>query len=64
VENREELLDIKAGNRSYEEVLKKAEDLIASIEHYHASSTLPEVPDLEKTTKILVEIREELYKNK
>lgn len=64
VENREELLDIKAGNRSYEEVLKKAEELISSIEHYHAASTLPDVPDPEKTTKILIRIREELYKNK
>ena len=64
VDNREELLDIKSGNWSYEQVMKKAEDLIASIEKYHAASTLPDVPDLEKTTKILVQIREELYKNK
>lgn len=64
VDNREELLDIKAGNWSYEQVMKKAEDLIASIEEHHAASPLPEVPDLEKTTKILVQIREELYKNK
>ena len=64
VDNREELLDIKAGNWSYEQVMKKAEDLIASIEEHHAASALPDLPDLEKTTKILVQIREELYKNK
>lgn len=62
VENRDELLDIKAGNWSYEAVMQKAEDLIQSIEHYHSISSLPDVPDLEKTTKILIEIRENLYR--
>jgi len=61
VENREELLDIKAGNRSYDEVMKKAEELIKSIEFYYSGSKLPEFPDIKKTTKILTEIREELY---
>ncbi|MDQ0780685.1 DNA polymerase beta superfamily protein [Chryseobacterium sp. W4I1] len=61
VDNREELLDIKAGNQSYEAIMKKAEDLIESIELYHTTSNLPDFPDLEKTTKILVEIRERLY---
>lgn len=63
VENREELLDIKAGNWSYDNVMKKAEVLIKSIEHYHSKSNLPDTPDLEKTTKILVEIRNSLYCN-
>lgn len=61
VENREELLDIKAGNWSYEAVLEKAETLIESIKHHHSVSLLPESPDLEKTTRILVQIREQLY---
>lgn len=61
VENREELLDIKAGNRPYEAVMEKAEGLIRSIEHYHSRSRLPEVPDLKKTSGILVQIREALY---
>ncbi|MDF2933381.1 MAG: nucleotidyltransferase [Chryseobacterium sp.] len=61
VENRDELLDIKAGNWSYDAVMKKAEELIQSIEYYHSVSTLPDFPDLGKTTKILVEIRENLY---
>lgn len=61
VENREELLDIKAGNWSYEKVMQKAESLIKSIEHYHSISKLPDFPDSTKTTKILVEIRENLY---
>ncbi|KFF13048.1 nucleotidyltransferase [Chryseobacterium soli] len=61
VDNREELLDIKAGNNPYESVMQKAEDLLESIEQYYSVSPLPENPDLEKTTKILVEIREQLY---
>lgn len=61
VDNRDELLDIKAGNWSYGAVVEKAKNLIESIEHYHSVSLLPESPDLEKTTKILVQIREQLY---
>ncbi|WP_223607239.1 nucleotidyltransferase domain-containing protein [Chryseobacterium sp. OSA05B] len=61
VDNREELLDIKAGNWSYEKVMQKAEDLIESIEHEHSVSTLPASPDIKKTEKILIEIREKLY---
>ncbi|MBL1222931.1 nucleotidyltransferase domain-containing protein [Chryseobacterium sp. L7] len=62
VDNREELLDIKAGNWSYEAVMQKAQDLIASIDHYHSASTLPDYPDVKKTEKILIEIRENLYR--
>lgn len=63
VENRDELLDIKAGNWSYDNVMKKAEQLIKSIEYHHSKSTLPEFPDVEKTTRLLVEIRNSLYSN-
>jgi len=61
VENRNELLDIKAGKWSYENAMKKAEHLINSIEHYHSVSTLPDYPDPDKTKRILIEIRENLY---
>lgn len=61
VENRDELLDIKAGNWSYEAVMHKAENLIESIELHHSVSTLPDYPDINKTEKILIEIREKLY---
>lgn len=61
VENRGELLDIKAGNLPYEAVMEKAERLIRSIEHYYSRSKLPEVPDLKKTSGTLVQIREALY---
>ncbi|PWN69008.1 nucleotidyltransferase [Chryseobacterium phosphatilyticum] len=61
VDNRKELLDIKAGNLPYEILIQKAEDLIQSIEKHHSTSHLPDSPDLEKTTRILIEIREQLY---
>lgn len=61
VKNRDELLNIKAGNWSYEAVLQKAEALIQSIENHYIESNLPDSPDLEKTKKILIEIREKLY---
>ncbi|MBP2615854.1 DNA polymerase beta superfamily protein [Chryseobacterium jejuense] len=61
VENRDELLDIKAGNWSYEAVMKKTEKLIQSIEEQYAISDLPDYPDTQKSLKILVDIREALY---
>ncbi|WP_288442124.1 nucleotidyltransferase domain-containing protein [uncultured Chryseobacterium sp.] len=63
VEDRDELLDIKAGNQSYENVMQKAENLIESIESHYSTTTLPDSPDLKKTTKILIHIREKLYNN-
>jgi uncharacterized protein len=63
VRNREELLDIKAGNREYDDLLEMADGLIASIESLYESCTLPESPDVEKMTKVLIGIREELYEN-
>lgn len=62
VSNREELLAIKAGAMEYDDLLKMADDLIASIEKHYETSTLPESPDVEKAVGILVGIREELYK--
>jgi uncharacterized protein len=64
VPNREELLDIKAGNREYDDLLEMADGLIASIESLYDTCTLPESPDLEKATSVLIGIREELYRNK
>jgi hypothetical protein len=62
VNNREELLDIKAGNRAYDDLLQMADDLIVSIESYYRTSSLQEAPDEEKIIKTLIEIREKLYK--
>ncbi|WP_269236968.1 nucleotidyltransferase domain-containing protein [Flavobacterium flavigenum] len=61
VSNREELLDIKAGNREYDDLLEMADNLIASIENHYKISTLPEKPNEEKAIQALIKIREELY---
>lgn len=62
VPNREELLDIKAGNKDYDALLEMADNLIVSIENHYQTSTLPEKPDEDKVIQTLIEIREELYK--
>lgn len=61
VNNRAELLDIKAGNKEYDDLLQMADDLIISIEKHHETSTLQEKPDYEKVIQTLIEIREEMY---
>ena len=61
VSNREELLDIKAGNKEYDDLLEMADNLIASIENHYLTSMLPEKPDEEKAIQTLIKIREELY---
>lgn len=61
VANREELLDIKAGNKEYDDLLEMADNLIASIENHYETSTLPEKPDEAKAIQTLISIREELY---
>jgi predicted nucleotidyltransferase len=61
VTNRVELLAIKAGAIEYDALLQKADDLIARIEALYETSTLPETPDVEKATKVLIGMRESLY---
>jgi hypothetical protein len=61
VNNREELLAIKAGDMEYDALLQKADALIASIEQLYETSNLPELPNSEKGIKVLIAIREALY---
>lgn len=61
VDNREELLAIKAGEMEYEDLLQKADDLIISIENLYQTSTLPEKPNVEKAVNTLITIRTTLY---
>ena len=61
VNNREELLAIKAGDMEYDALLQKADELIASIEKRYETSNLPEFPNSEKGVKVLIAIREALY---
>jgi uncharacterized protein len=62
VSNREELLSIKAGEKEYDAILQMADNLIASFEKHYETSNLQEKPNEEKVLKILIGIREELYK--
>ncbi|MEO4006605.1 nucleotidyltransferase domain-containing protein [Flavobacterium sp. CAU 1735] len=60
-QNREDLLAIKAGNKSYEELLLLAENILERIEFGAKESELNDFPDIEKAEKLLIEMREELY---
>lgn len=59
--NREELLQIKAGARSYEELMAMSDELILKSEAALAISQLPDEPDKKRIEAILVTIRNELY---
>jgi predicted nucleotidyltransferase len=61
VSNREELLDIKAGNKEYDDLLEMADNLITSIESHYLTCNLPEKADEKKAVQSLIEIREQLY---
>lgn len=58
---REFLLGIKSGNMDYDDLLALADRLMESIESYYLLSSLPDLPDVERAEKVLVEIREKLY---
>ena len=60
--NRKQLLDIKNGNMNYDDLLMMADELMASIKSYCSTSPLPNVPDKDSAEKVLVEIREKLYR--
>ncbi len=59
--NREALLAVKAGEKSYEELLSLAENILERIEGKYNESDLNDFPDIEKAEKLLIEMREELY---
>lgn len=59
--NREELLDIKSGKFSYDELLEKANQLMEEIEIAELNSPLPSHPDKMIAENLLIEIREALY---
>lgn len=61
VSNRDELLDIKAGNKEYDDLLEMADNLIVSIENYYQTSILQEKPNEENAIQTLIKIRQELY---
>ncbi|MFC4688101.1 DNA polymerase beta superfamily protein [Epilithonimonas pallida] len=62
IKNRDELLDIKAGNWNYDDLLLLADKLIEELNSLANRSSLPDLPDKEKAKRTLLEIRIQLYK--
>ncbi|KOS06466.1 nucleotidyltransferase [Flavobacterium akiainvivens] len=62
VPNRDELLNIKAGNVEYDHLMHTAESLLNAIETAAQTSQLPPKPDKATAEKRLVSIRTFLYK--
>lgn len=60
--DREELLRIRDGEFEYDELLTRAENKLARIEDAASSSQLPAMPDRLKAEKLLVQIRQEIYR--
>lgn len=61
--NLEELLAIRRGEFSYEDLISRAEELMAEVEILFAKSELPETADRERALRALVEIRQQLYRS-
>lgn len=55
--NREELLKIRSGFFTYEELIEKADQKIEELEKAYQHSTLPNFPNIEKLENALIEIR-------
>ncbi len=58
--NREELLQIRSGFFTYEELIKKADQKIEELEKAYQNSTLPEFPNVGNLEKALIEIRSKI----
>ena len=61
--NREYLLQIRRGEFDYADLVTQAEEKITKIDELYANSDLPEKPDREAVNQVLIEVREEWYKN-
>jgi hypothetical protein len=61
--NRDELLRIKAGTYSYEDLLQKAEEKIKRIEQLYKQSSLPDEPDKVYAEALLIKLRSDFYRN-
>jgi hypothetical protein len=59
--NREELLRIRSGHYSYEDLIEQANEKLEQVNYWHEQSKLPEEPDQEKIEEVLVKMREALY---
>lgn len=61
-ENRTELLKIRNGDWEYDQLIDMANEKMKDIEEAWRSSTLPDEPNQNTIEKLLIGIREELYK--
>jgi len=61
VKNRNELLEIKNGNCSYDDLINKVDQLISKLNELYRTSRLQETPNLIKIENTLVRIRTQLY---
>lgn len=59
--NREELLAIRSGKWTYDELMEKAEKKMVALETAYQNSRLPEAPGEESVNELLIELRQELY---
>ena len=59
--NREELLQIRAGNFDYDELIARAEAKILEIDGIVANSPLPNRPDVKWANQVLIEMRRKWY---
>lgn len=61
-ENREELLRIRNGDWTYDELIQMANSKMSAVEDAYTTSNLPDEPNYKRIENLLVEIRNELYK--
>lgn len=61
--DRENLLEIRSGIFSYEELVERANEKVMKIEDLYKKSGLPDAPDTSKIELVLIHMRDELYKN-
>ena len=60
--NREELLAIRRGEYTYEQLMARAEERSAAVEAAYAKTALPEAVDRERIERVLVGLREGFYR--
>ena len=61
-ENRDELLAIKAGEFAYDDLLNRAQTLMQTVEQAFLRSHLPDAPDLQQLSRVLVTLRQAFYR--
>ncbi|MGZ0080079.1 DNA polymerase beta superfamily protein [Methylomonas sp. YC3] len=62
-QDRDELLEIKAGRFSYDDLMAKAAAELKKVDESFASSTLPNEPDIGQIERWVIEIRKAWYTN-